>query len=176
MIHLRDLLAEITMGSTTPYATQFVWSTFQVMGQTYYESNFDAAGQRVEMTMSPLRTQNAEQEYIFVFATPDKWGTASYSHASSAAIGHIDYLRLIRTVAEAILDFCAQYAPDAIDISGGDADPAMQQKKNRIYAAFLQQNAARLHEAGYTFLLRGNSLWIVRKQSWDATGIKNAAI
>ena len=171
MIQLTQLLTEITLGSVTPYATQFVWSTFQVMGQTYYESSFDADGQLVEMTMSPINTQSAEREYIFVFMTRDKWGTSSYSHQSSVAKGHVDYLRLIRTVGEAIMDFCTQYAPEAVDISGGDADPAMKQKKNRIYAAFLQHNASKLAQSGYTSLRRGDSLWIVRKQNADATGI-----
>jgi hypothetical protein len=87
------------------------------------------------------------------------------------AKGHIDYLRLIRTVGEAIMDFCTQYAPEAVDISGGDADPAMKQKKNRIYAAFLQHNASKLAQSGYTSLRRGDSLWIMRKQNADATGI-----
>ena len=169
MIRIKDLLAEITLGSITPYATQFVWSTYQVMGETYYESEFDADGRRIDMSMTP--TRNAEQEYIFVFKTPDKWGTTSYSHAASSAVGQLDYLRLIRTVGEAILDFCTQYAPDSIDISGDDGDSAMRSKKTRIYAAFLQHNASRLAQAGYTFLRRGNSLWIVRKQAYDATGI-----
>jgi len=121
------------------------------------------------MTMTP--TRNAEQEYIFVFKTPDKWGTTSYSHSASSAVGQLDYLRLIRTVGEAILDFCTQYAPESIDISGDDGDSDMRSKKTRIYAALLQHNASRLAQAGYTFLRRGNSLWIVRKQAYDATGI-----
>ena len=171
MIQLRDLLAEITLGSIAPYATQFVWSTYQVMGQTYYDSEFDADGRRIEMTMTPIDPQQEAAEYIFVFKTPDKWGTTSYSHSASSAVGQLDYLRLIRTVGEAILDFCTQYAPDSIDISGDDGDSAMRSKKTRIYAAFLQHNASRLAQAGYTFLRRGNSLWIVRKQAYDATGI-----
>ena len=173
MIRLASLLREISFGASQPYATQFTWSTFYVMGQTYYESKFDADGQHVEMYMSPINTQNAEREYIFVFMTRDKWGTSSYSHNSSVAKGHIDYLRLIRTVGEAIMDFCVQYAPEAVDISGGDADSTMKQKKNRIYASFLQHNASRLAQSGYTSLQRGDSLWIVRKQDADSTGIQD---
>jgi hypothetical protein len=171
MIQLTQLLTEITLGAIKPYATQFTWKMERYLGQTYYESSFDADGQLVEMTMSPVNTQTAELEYIFVFTTPNKWGTSSYSHGSSVAKGHVDYLRLIRTVGEAIIDFCTQYAPEAVDISGGDADPAMKQKKNRIYAAFLQHNAARLMQAGYTTLQRGDSLWIVRKATADPTGV-----
>lgn len=171
MIRLKSLLQEITFGGITPYVTQFTWSTLHVMGATYYTSKFNADGHGIDMTMSPL--QNDSGEYIFVYTTLDKWGTQSYSHNSSVARGQLDYLRLIRTVAEAILDFCAQHAPEAIDISGGDGDPAMKQKKNRIYSAFLQSNASRLEQAGYRTLMRRDNIWIVRKQAYDATGIEN---
>lgn len=171
MIKLCNILTEITLGSIKPYATQFVWKDDFYLGQTYYESGFDADGQRVDMQLSPIRTADGEREYIFVFMTQNPWGTQSYSHASSVARGQIDYLRLIRTVGDALIDFCTQYAPDAVDVSGGDADAATKQKKNRIYAAFLRDNAARLATAGYSSLMRGDSLWIVRKSDADATGI-----
>jgi hypothetical protein len=169
---MRDLLAEITLGSTTPYATQFTWKEDFYLGQTYYESEFSAEGQTVNMQLDPIRTADGEQEYIFVFTTQNRWGSQSYSHNLSVARGQLDYLRLIRTVGDALLDFCAQHAPDAVNVSGGDADAVAQQKKNRIYAAFLQDNAARLATAGYTYLMRGDSLWIVRKSNADATGVE----
>jgi hypothetical protein len=171
MIQLMQLLTEITLGSVTPYATQFAWKTERYLGKTYYESSFNAEGQAVDMTMSPIDNVHDETEYIFVFMTQDKWGLTSYSHQSSVAKGQLDYLRLIRTVGEAIIDFCTQYAPESVDLSGGDADPAMAKKKNRIYAAFLQHNAARLMLAGYTTLQRGDKLWIVRKATADPTGV-----
>ena len=175
MIHLRDILTEITLGSIKPYATQCVWKADFYLGQTYYESSFSAEGQPVTMQLSPLsplRTQDGEREYIFVFTTQNRWGMQSYSHDSSVARGQVDYLRLIRTVGDALLDFCAQHAPDAVDVSGGDADMAAKQKKNRIYAACLRDNATRLSTAGYTSLMRGDDLWIVRKSNADATGIE----
>ena len=171
MILLRDLLAEITLGHVEPYARQFTWTPFQVMGQTYFKCSIEADGHPVEMNMSPVNTQHAEREYIFVFRTRDKWGASTHSHESSVAKGHVDYLRLILTVGEAILDFCAQHAPEAIDITGGDKNPESERKKNRIYAALLQHNASRLMQAGYTSLRSGDSLWIVRKQDADATGV-----
>ena len=173
MIQLTQLLTEITLGAIKPYATQFTWKTERYLGKTYYESSFNAEGQQVDMTMSPIDNVHDETEYIFVFMTQDKWGLTSYSHQSSVAKGQLDYLRLIRTVGEAIIDFCTQYAPESVDVSGGDADPAMAKKKNRIYAAFLQHNATRLMQAGYTTLMRGDKLWIVRKATADATGVEN---
>jgi hypothetical protein len=171
MLTLRDLLAEITLGSVEPYATQFVWQRDIVLQQTYYDAEFTAAGQRVDMQMSPIQSGHDEREYIFTYGMPNSWGSTSYSHASSVARGQIDYLRLMRTVGDALLDFCVQYAPDAVNVSGGDADSAMEQKKNRIYAAFLRDNAARLAQAGYTHLMRGDKLWLVRKSTADATGV-----
>jgi hypothetical protein len=176
MIKLRNILTEITLGSVKPYATQCVWKDDFYLGQTYYESGFSAEGQPVTMTLSPIRTADGEREYIFVFTTQNRWGMQSYSHDSSVARGHVDYLRLIRTVGDALLDFCAQHAPDAIDVSGGDADVAAKQKKNRIYAAFLRDNATRLATAGYTSLMRGDSLWIVRKSTADATGVEDTPV
>lgn len=172
MIKLHNILMEITLGSVKPYATQFAWKDDFYLGQTYYESSFSADGQPVMMQLSPLRTADGEREYIFVFTTQNRSGMQSYSHDSSVARGQIDYLRLIRTVGDALLDFCTQYAPDAVDVSGGDADPLAKQKKNRIYAAFLRDNATRLATAGYTSMMRGDNLWIVRKSTADATGIE----
>lgn len=171
MIHLRDLLAEITLGSVTPYATQFAWRRDIVMQQTHYESEFSAEGHVIGLELFPVYPPSDEREYIFQFTAPNAFGSQSYSHVSSAVSGQIPYLRLIATVGEAVLDFCAQYTPDAVNVSGGDADSAMSQKKTRIYAAFLQDNAARLAAAGYTHLMRGNHLWIVRKSNADATGV-----
>lgn len=171
MIKLRNILTEITLGSVEPYATQFVWKEDPYLGQTYYESAFNADGQQVEMQLSPLRTADGEREYLFIYMVENRWGTTSFSHTSSMARGRVNYLRLIRTVGDALLDFCEQYAPDAVDVSGGDSDPVMAQKKTRIYAAFLRDNAARLSTAGYTTMQRGKSIWIVRKSNADATGV-----
>ena len=172
MIHLKDLLAEITMGSMTPYATQFTWRRDTVLQQTWYESEFFIDEHEVGIELIPVRTQPDEREYIFQFTMPDTFGSKSYSHGLSAAAGQVPYVRLIATVGEALLDFCTQYAPTAVDVSGGDADLAMKQKKTRIYAAFLRDNATRLATAGYTSLMRGDNLWIVRKSTADATGIR----
>ena len=174
MISLRRLLAEITMGSIAPYATQFVWQRDVILQQTYYDSEFSANGQQVALSLSPIQSAHDEREYIFTYMMPNAWGTQSYSHASSAARGQVDYLRLMRTIGDALLDFCVQYAPDAVNVSGGDADPAIEQKKNRIYAAFLQDNAARLAQAGYTHLVRGSKIWLVRKSNADSTGVSDS--
>ena len=131
--HIHYLKHYINRGQGAAIETGFEYVR-KSMPLIEYLVTFDADGQHVEMTMSPINTQHAEREYIFVFMTRDKWGTQSYSHNSSVAKGHVDYLRLIRTVGEAIMDFCVQFAPESIDISGGDADSTMKQKKNRIYA------------------------------------------
>jgi hypothetical protein len=171
MIRLRDLLAEITLGSVTPYATQFVWG--DEFSPNSLQTQFTADGHRVIFNMMPI----GHNEWIFTMLTDAKDdtmpGNLTTSHQRSVAAGNISYLRLMRTAAEAIIDFCAAHSPEAVDVSGGDSDTEKAIQKTRIYQGFIQSNASRLAAAGYGTLNRNGKLYIVRRSNADATGIEN---
>lgn len=164
-------LLEITLGATQPYATQFVW---QPLGSTdQWKCAVTADSYVIEFVM----VHGEHNEWYFAFTLPTRnrnplAAGRTTSHTKSGAIGQLNYLRLIRTAGEAILDFCANHAPEAVNISGADSDSDKESQKTRLYAAFVRDNTARLATAGYTTMQRGDQLWIVRKSSADATGVK----
>jgi len=179
-MRLRDLLTEIRLGDSAPYATQFVWQEERPhRNMVVYTTQFAANGTQVVIRLqgSIWYPEQEGTEYNFSYWMPDGSGLGgeTYSHELAAAT-QIDYFRLMNTMAEAILDFCAQYSPAAIDVSGDDMDPARARQKTRIYANLLQQNKSRLAAAGYDVLQgelspSGKKLEIVRNNRFDATGI-----
>ena len=168
MIRLKHLLAEITLGGVQPYATQFTWS----LNGGHREAEIDADGVPIIFAFTP----HTSREWDFAILTPTAvlpgWTVA---HARSTATGRINYLRLMSTVAEAILDFVAAWQPESIDVTGSDTHSMEKDlQKTRIYKSMLQANSARLANAGYTWLYRSGKLWIVRKTSYDASGVADA--
>jgi len=165
-------LLEITLGAVQPYATQFVW---ELMGSTgLWKCVVTAETSNIEFVMVP----GENDEWYFAFTMPTRnrnvhtaMGGRTTSHTKSGAVGQLNYLRLIRTAGEAILDFCVNHAPESVNISGADSDADKESQKTRLYAAFVRDNAARLSTAGYTSMQRGDQLWLVRKSNADATGI-----
>ena len=171
MIHLRDLLAEITLGSIAPYATQFVWSDKGERGG--YETKVQCDGVTVVFEMDANWSPDGE-EYSFAIAMPGGGGAGfTVSHHRSDVAGQLSYLRVLQTAGEAILDFCAQYAPSAIDVTGFDTESGKDLQKTRIYRSLLHANAAKIAAAGYTILDRNGKLYIVARNHHDATGIEN---
>lgn len=167
-------MAEITLGSIAPYATQIVWDAMTKPTDAY-ESRFNADGVEIVMTM----LHGGDNEWYFAFLMPtaqqNAWSAGrTTSHAKSGATGQTRYLRIIRTVGEAVLDFCSTHAPEAVNVSGADSDPDKTAQKTRLYAAFIQDNASRISSIGYTMSRRGDELWLVRTQSADATGVENS--
>ena len=169
MIHLRDLLAEITLGSIAPYATQFVWSDTGAG----YETKVQCDGVTVVFMMESQYSADGE-EYSFAIAMPSSTGSGfTVTHAKSGVAGQLSYLRVLRTALEAILDFCAQYAPSAIDVTGFDTEADKDLQKTRIYRDLLMGNKMQLEASGYLIFYRNGKLWIVRKHAYDATGVRN---
>jgi hypothetical protein len=169
MIRLQDLITEITLGGVQPYATQFTWR----FADPHYEAAFEADGNKILFAFT--EQSRAEWSFGILTQTADREGW-TVTHARSSAVGQINYLRLMSTVAEAILDFAALKSPESIDITG--SDPGSTEKdlqKTRIYRMMLQANSARLAAAGYTWLYRNGKLWIVRKARADASGIDAAS-
>lgn len=172
MIRLQDIITEITLGSVTPYATQFAWQDNDMNG---YETEIEVNGQRILFVFTLL--QRREWGFGILTQTPDTRHAAdlnwTVNHARSAAVGQVNYLRLMSTAAEAISDFLAQHQPEAVDVTGADtASAEKDQQKTRIYKALLAANATKLISLGYVTREIGGKLWIVRKQDAYATGIQ----
>ena len=172
MIHLRDLLAEITFGSVTPYVTQFTWK--RIGGNDWLESQFAADGQDITFAFTRLH----RNDWGFAIITRDTRNpgtdTWTVSHKHSAATGQVNYIRLMRTAAEAIRDFATQWAPEAIDVTGSDTtSDAKDLQKTRIYRELITANASELQSIGYVLKSYMGKLWLVRTNTADATGIKN---
>lgn len=172
MIRLASLLREIAFGGVAPYVTQFTW---ELTGSTgIWECVVNADSSNVEFVMVP----GENNEWYFAFTLPtrnpnSRTASRTTSHMKSAAVGQLNYLRLIRTAGEAILDFCVNHAPESINISGADRDADKESQKTRLYAAFVRDNASRLSAAGYTSMQRGDQLWLVRTSAADTTGIQD---
>lgn len=164
-----NMLAEITMGSIAPYATQFVWNT----NDNSYETKVQCDGITVLFEMGSQYSREGE-EYSFAIAMPGSTGSGfTVTHAKSGVAGQLSYLRVLRTALEAILDFCAQYAPSAIDVTGFDTEADKDLQKTRIYRDLLMGNKMQLEASGYLIFYRNGKLWIVRKHAYDATGVRN---
>lgn len=163
-------LTEITLNAVQPYATQFTW---QPMGSTdQWKCTVTADSSNIEFVM----VQGLDNEWFFAFTMPTRntnplFGGRTTSHTKSGAVGQLNYLRLIRTAGEAILDFCANHAPESVNISGADSDSDKEHQKTRLYAAFVRDNWARIASAGYMSMQRRDQLWLVRRSNADATGI-----
>jgi len=173
MIHLRDLLAEITLGHVEPYATQFVWSDSGAIGpEGGYETKVQCDGVTVVFEMGSQYSADGE-EYSFAIAMPGSTsGGFTVSHQRSAVAGQLSYLRVLRTAGEAIFDFCAQYAPSAIDVTGFDTGAGKDLQKTRIYRSLLHANANKIATAGYRILDRNGKLYLVARGRYDATGVE----
>ena len=168
MIHLRDLLAEITLGSIAPYATQFVWRS----KHDGYDTQVQCDSVLVEFEMDSNYSVDGE-EYAFAISMPGFGGRGfTVSHATSDVTGQLSYLRVLQTAGEAILDFCSQYAPSAIDVTGFDTEAGKDLQKTRIYRGLLQANAAKIANAGYNILDQNGKLYLVARGHYDATGTK----
>jgi len=169
MIHLRDLLAEITMGSIAPYATQFTWSPVDAG----YETRVHCDGITVLFEMGTQFSREGE-EYAFAIAMPGQYMLNGFTvtHSNSTVAGKLSYLRVLQTAGEAILDFCGQYAPTAVDVTGYDSQAGKDLQKTRIYRNLLHANAAKIAGAGYTILDQNGKLYLVRKSNADATGVE----
>ena len=158
MIRLRQLITEITLGGITPYVTQFTWS--RTTDGESRETVFQADGHRIILTM----VYQGHQQWAFAILTPTQDGEGvTVAHDKSAAAGQVNYLRLMSTVAEAIIDFATQWQPASIDITGSDTSNVRKDaQKTRIYRALLADNMSRITTAGYRVLDTASGLWLVR--------------
>ena len=168
MIKLRNILTEITLGAVQPYATQFVW---QQTNREMWTSKIIAQGNPI--TFKITMVSNSADTYVFKYMMQNSMhGGWTIDHGTSKSLGIAAYLRIARTAFEAIMDFCRQHAPDAIEITGSDDDMQRGQQKSRIYHALATANSSILQQAGYVMQQRANKLWLIRTNKADATGTK----
>lgn len=141
----------------TPYATQFTWKQAD---EGHRETQFQADGIRITLAM----VDQGAQQWAFAILTPTQDGDGhTVAHAKSAAAGRVNYLRLMSTVLEALIDFATQWQPASIDITGSDTSSgAKEAQKSRIYRALLAANMPHITTAGYRVLDRPSGLWLVR--------------
>jgi len=171
MIKLHNILTEITFGSVQPYVTQFIWTeTRRGIMET---QRISADGFAVTFIM--VATDANEWSFAFTVPSTNPQDAYTMNQAKSAAAGQINYLRLMRTAGEALLDFCAQKSPAAVSIEGTDTNSQKEHQKTRLYWMFLQANAARFATAGYRITKRqaygDDVVWITRMSRADATGV-----
>lgn len=159
------------MGSIAPYATQFVWSIKN--GAAVYETTAVCDGIKVQFEMETGWSSDGE-EYSFGIAMPSGITTSGFTvtHTQSDVVGQLSYLRVLQTAGEAILDFCAQYAPSSIDVTGFDTEAGKDLQKTRIYRGLLRANSGKLAAAGYRILDRNGKLYLVAQGHYDATGVE----
>jgi len=175
MILLKHLLAEISLSSVQPYATQFVW-TDPYGDADFYESDFEAEGNRIRMTMNHFNRSrfgdSGEWQFAYFVRSKDGQGWTT-SAGQSAVAGAVNVFRIMKTVGQALCDFVETHlGVDVIDVSGGDMNSNKEMQKSRIYADFFRTNpdlaAFRVeHGATRLFLVRKNS----DKPQPDASGI-----
>jgi hypothetical protein len=181
MIRLTSLLTEISLAGVRPYTNMFAWSLDD--GGAYYECRIGIPMTSIYFLFTFTRARGPEDEpviwYFSYFAPSESVrdpGTTNWSvsHDASLARGEVDYVRLIRTAADAIIDFAKTYAPRVIDITGGDtASRSKERQKSRIYAGFIASNPSMLASIKYRMLNRGGSIWLVRDDRADSTGIED---
>ncbi len=177
MIKLKNLLSEITLGSVTPYATQFVWQDKYRDGDMW-EADIAADSQPIKLVMQRWKTPmpNFEYEYQFAFFTRGRdnsgWSTSA---SNTAATGGLNVLALLKTVALAIRDFADQNAnADVIDVTGADSDYDKGEQKSRIYQALFAENGM---TSGFSMKSYGGKLYLIKTgingRTADATGVSN---
>jgi hypothetical protein len=175
MIRLKSLLAEISLSTVKPYATQFVWRDKWSDGE-FFDCTIDAEGHPIMLSMHHFhRSQlgdSGEWQFAYFVRSRDSEGWTTSAGLSSVA-GAVNVLRLFKTMGEAVRDFAETHPNvDVIDVSGGDMNSNKEMQKSRIYAELLASNpdlnAFKLvHGATRLYLVRKNP----DRAQPDASGI-----
>lgn len=177
MIRLVDILTEISLGSVTSYATQFIWRD-KWGDKESFECKFEADSQPITMTMTKWKSSrysdSGEWQFAYFVRTTDDndWTTTT---RQSAARGSLNMFRLFKTIGEAIRDFAnTQQGVDVVDITGSDTYDDKGAQKSRIYIELLRANP---DLAEFDILQNGRGVYLVRKtdaaRGADATGIED---
>ncbi len=146
MIRLKNLLSEITFGTSEPYATKFTWHEYQ---ESYRTSFTDDAGNTIDVVFDQNYTLGDDEDASYELSF---WVNKSYD-ANKANAGQANYIRIMATIAAALYSFINYAAyPRMIEFSGSDSDPAKAEQKSRLYQMFAATNKTKLADLGYRFV------------------------
>jgi hypothetical protein len=152
---------EITFGQSDPYAVSFNWHRHNAT----YEAEVSIDGE-LEVTIAFYPDIYAGgRSYSFSFSSNDKHRQVrkTVTHDRSELTGRINYIRLMHTMARAIVDFIKKYDVDEIDVTGADSMEDKEEQKTRLYLHFLRANERELNQLGYTYTTVGGRLTIIKK-------------
>ena len=79
------------------------------------------------------------------------------------SISPSEYLKILSTIGEALIDFLTKYSPKALEIEAWDLDPAKRSQKDIIYKGLFQSNKERINNAGYDFGISNGDIRLTRK-------------
>ena len=146
MIRLKNLLSEITFGTSEPYATKFVWHEYQ---ESFRTAVNDDAGNTIDIVFDQNVTLGYDDEAAYELSF---WVNKSYD-VTVAKAGQANYIRIMATIAAALYSFI-NYAgyPRMIEFSGSDSDPEKAAQKTRLYQMFATTNKTKLADLGYRFV------------------------
>ena len=162
MIKLIDILKEISLGK--PYQTQFNWKEDFLTASTIFPSD----STQVKIQIDGLTSDPGE--YSLSFSTKNSSGewnmskTDPFDETSPApSISPSEYLKILSTIGEALIDFLTKYSPKALEIEAWDLDPAKRSQKDIIYKGLFQSNKERINNAGYDFGISNGDIRLTRK-------------
>ena len=164
MIKLIDILKEISLGK--PYQTQFNWKESFLT----YTTEFPSDSTQVRIQVDGLTSDPGE--YALSFSTKNllgKWNvskTDPFDETSPApSIAPSEYLKILSTIGEALIDFLVKYSPKALEISPWDSDPNKKSQKEAIYKSLLKSNSSKINNAGYDIKILGDDVMLTRKEN-----------
>ena len=146
MIRLKNLLSEITFGTSEPYATKFVWHEYQ---ESFRTAVNDDTGNTIDIVFDSNITLGDDEASAYELSF---WVNKSYDTVVAKA-GQANYIRIMATVAAALYSFI-KYAdyPHMIEFSGSDIDPDKAAQKTRLYQMFATTNKTQLDKLGYRYV------------------------
>ena len=146
MIRLKNLLSEITFGTSEPYATKFVWHEYQ---ESFRTAVNDDTGNTIDIVFDSNITLGDDEAEVYELSF---WVNKSYDTVVAKA-GQANYIRIMATIAAALYSFINYAAyPQMIEFSGSDSDPEKAAQKARLYQMFAATNKTKLAELGYRYV------------------------
>jgi hypothetical protein len=164
MIKLVDILKEISLG--TPYRNKFNWEE----GFLTYSTEFPSDSTSVKVLIDGLTSDPGEYELSFSTKnSTGKWNVSKVDpweeNPSPISIPSSEYLKILSTVGEALIDFLTKYSPKALEIAPWDTNPNKKSQKEIIYKSLFQSNASKINNIEYNIEMIGDRVRLTRKEN-----------